>query len=308
MPDLQAGATKAQAEIDRLTTVAAQVQQLETKLATAQTKADLVPDLQAGATTAQAEIDRLTTVAAQVQQLETKLAEAQIEADKVPQLVATVATQATAFQSLKREAMDVITPLRKEVKTMKTQITQLTTDNAQLAKDLADAKRFATMANNYQEDKKAGLPVHLMTPDSVPRTPSSNKPEVQTHAPRPKEAARSPQEAEKPITHPTPLPTPEKSLLERLEASMQAMLDWIKEVGGKNAGIDASVNNSHLGPIKHLDELHAVQHKGRGQYAVHRLADLDGVPALDDPATEISYRGGFGHVTGGRGGRGGLGD
>ena len=89
---------------------------------------------------------------------------------------------------------------------------------------------------------------------------------------------------------------------------MQAMLDWIKEVGGKNAGIDASVNNSHLGPIKHLDELHAVQHKGRGQYAVHRLADLDGVPALDDPATEISYRGGFGHVTGGRGGRGGLGD
>jgi hypothetical protein len=308
VPELQAGATKAQAEIDRLTTVAAQVQQLETKLATAQTKADLVPDLQAGATKAQAEIDRLTTVAAQVQQLETKLATAQIEADKVPQLVATVATQATAFQSLKREAMDVITPLRKEVKTMKTQITQLTTDNAQLAKDLADAKRFATMANNYQEDKKAGLPVHLMTPDSVPRTPSSNKPEVQTHAPRPKEAARSPQEAEKPITHPTPLPTPEKSLLERLEASMQAMLDWIKEVGGKNAGIDASVNNSHLGPIKHLDELHAVQHKGRGQYAVHRLADLDGVPALDDPATEISYRGGFGHVTGGRGGRGGLGD
>lgn len=289
-------------------TAVADLAKAQAKLATAQSKADLVPELQAGATKAQAEIDRLTTVAAQVQQLETKLAEAQIEADKVPQLVATVATQATAFQSLKREAMDVITPLRKEVKTMKTQITQLTTDNAQLAKDLADAKRFATMANNYQEDKKAGLPVHLMTPDSVPRTPSSNKPEVQTHAPRPKEAARSPQEAEKPITHPTPLPTPEKSLLERLEASMQAMLDWIKEVGGKNAGIDASVNNSHLGPIKHLDELHAVQHKGRGQYAVHRLADLDGVPALDDPATEISYSGGFGHVTGGRGGRGGLGD
>jgi hypothetical protein len=47
-----------------------------------------------------------------------------------------------------------------------------------------------------------------------------------------------------------------------------------------------------------LDDLHAVQRVGRGTYAIHQLDKLDKVPTLDDPKTEISYRGGRGTVVG----------
>ena len=49
--------------------------------------------------------------------------------------------------------------------------------------------------------------------------------------------------------------------------------------------------------MKHIDDLHCVQKTGR-RYAVHQLADLDAVPALDDSATSIQYRDGKGHVSG----------
>lgn len=75
-------------------------------------------------------------------------------------------------------------------------------------------------------------------------------------------------------------------------------MDWIKGAGGVHAAIDTSLNQTHLGSIKYMDGLHAVQNKGRGRYAIHLLADLDNVPALDDPKTTITYLDGVGKVSG----------
>jgi hypothetical protein len=82
---------------------------------------------------------------------------------------------------------------------------------------------------------------------------------------------------------------PEKTLVERLSESLKAMLDWIRGVGGKAVELDKQFANC-TGPVKHLDDLHAVQSKGRGEYWVHKLSDLDKVPKLDDPKMVIQYR------------------
>ena len=85
-----------------------------------------------------------------------------------------------------------------------------------------------------------------------------------------------------------------KTLPERLRASMEAFLQWIKDKGGIHKEIN-SENSSHSGKITAMDDLHAVQHLGRGTYAVHRLDRLDGVPKLDVSA-DIKYRDGRGIV------------
>jgi uncharacterized protein YxeA len=126
-------------------------------------------------------------------------------------------------------------------------------------------------------------------------------------APMAPKATKTPAEAPKPKTHTTPSPTPEKSLVERLEASYRAFLDWIKGKGGTVGDVDTQ-QSGHFGPVVQVDDLHAVQSTGRGKYVVHELGKLDKVPALDDSKTEIHYRGGIGRVMGRGVGKGGLGD
>ncbi len=96
----------------------------------------------------------------------------------------------------------------------------------------------------------------------------------------------------------TPAPEeqhPEKTLAERLGASSQAMARWIEAIGAEQEPVGPGTR--HEGPVKHLDELHCVQRTGK-RYAIHRLADLDAVPALDDPTTSIRYRDGKAVVVG----------
>jgi hypothetical protein len=79
----------------------------------------------------------------------------------------------------------------------------------------------------------------------------------------------------------------QKTLPERLRASMGAFVQWIKDKGGIHKEINQS--GTHTGKIAALDDLHAVQHLGRGTYAIHRLDQLDVV-------TEIKYNEGRGLV------------
>lgn len=342
VPSLEAQATGLRAEITQLAPLAAQVPDLKTKLAEAQATAAQVPGLEMTlkATSEQvkkmdeytktlngkladadrkiateliakaeaiealvlsgeksnallktanghrAEAEKLTS---KVADLKTKLATAQQQAGKVPELEAAVTSQAAAFDKLKADATAVITPLRTEVKSMKNQIAQLEADKAELA---ATTAKWAAKAQEYQAAKAAGTPAHLIVPGKTP-------------APIPREATKTAQEAPKVSTHPTPPPTPTKSLKEALKESWEAMLDWIKGVG-VHVPIDTSLNQTHSGAVKHLDDLHAVQHKGQGRYAIHRLADLDKVPGLDDPKMEIRYTDGKGTVEG-RLGKSGVG-
>jgi hypothetical protein len=202
------------------------------------------------------------------------------EAAKVPALEAQITQQAEAFDKLKTDAMAVITPLRTEVKTMKTQIDQLEADKDQLAKDLAQAQaqRAAVLAENYQADRAKGTPGHLIVPDPIPR-----------------QATKTAQEQPETKNPDIPTPSQEKTLLEALRASLAAMLDWIKGAGGIQEAVGPST--LHFGPVKHMDDLHCVQKTGR-RYAVHRLSELDNVPALDDPKMTIRYKDGKGIVEG----------
>lgn len=181
----------------------------------------------------------------EIAEIKAKLAEAQTEAAKVPALEATITSQTAAFESLKVEAMAVITPLRKEVKTMATQITQLEADKDQLSKDLAQAQRAAVLAENYQAEKAKGTPAHLIVPDPVPRTSQSNKPEVRTPAPvigpnerarlRALEATQTTLEAPKQVQGVIPSPTPSKSpreafmaLYEGVKLVLVGMIDGMR--------------------------------------------------------------------------------
>ena len=114
-------------------------------------------------------------------------------------------------------------------------------------------------------------------------------------AKRPAEAQKRPVEAQKTPKAPSPSPIQEKTLVERLAASLAAMLEWLKAIGGVQEPVGPST--LHIGPVKHADDLHCVQKTGR-RYAVHQLADLDAIPALDDPNMSIQYRDGKGHVSG----------
>lgn len=124
------------------------------------------------------------------------------------------------------------------------------------------------------------------------RAPAAPRP-----APPQPQVVRRPVEPPKQPEAPIPLPAPEKSLVERLAASWAAMLEWIKGIGGAQEPVQPA--GLYIGPVKHLDDLHCIQKTGK-RYAVHRLADLDAVPALDDPKMEIQYRDGKGRVSGAR--------
>ena len=63
-----------------------------------------------------------------------------------------------------------------------------------------------------------------------------------------------------------------------MAASLAAMLEWIRAIGGVQEPVGPST--LHFGPVKHIDELHAVQKTGARSYAVHELSKLASLPAL----------------------------
>jgi hypothetical protein len=90
---------------------------------------------------------------------------------------------------------------------------------------------------------------------------------------------------------------PGPSLADLLKASFAKFVEWISGNSGKCIEIDTQ-RSDHYGPVVQLDDLHAVQRTGPGNFAIHQLDHLDKLPALDDPKMEIKYRGGVGQVVG----------
>ena len=260
-----------------------------------------------------------------------KLKEAKAEAAKVPKLTADLGAAAQQiaqlneqyrldrdamkasgeakqadYQALKKAheaTLEKLASTQAELTETKEKVETMTHENDDLkakldAKTEADRVRFAAMAQDYQAEKEAGVPAHLVVP-----SPSSNPDPAQPVAPAP---TKTPAEAPKAKTLPTHLPAPEKSLIERLEASLRGLLDWIKGKGWVQEPVGPSTR--HDGPVVQLDDLHCVQKTGRAKFAIHELGKLDRVPALDDSKTEISYRGGVGQVKGRGVGKGGRAD
>lgn len=93
-----------------------------------------------------------------------------------------------------------------------------------------------------------------------------------------------------------PMAQTEKTFLERLGASWEAFVAWIKDMGGQLEPVTAS--SRHDGPVVQLDDLHCLQKTGRSSYAIHELEKLDQVPELDNGQVSIRYRDGQGHVSG----------
>ena len=92
-------------------------------------------------------------------------------------------------------------------------------------------------------------------------------------------------------------PAPGTSFTEMLKASFEKMMLWVKSAGGSHKEIDTE-NAECYGPVVQLDDLHAVQRTAPNKYSIHRLDELDNVPALNDPGTEIKYQNGRGTVVG----------
>jgi hypothetical protein len=263
-------------------------------LATAQAKADQVPKLEAKIAQQTLAIGNLLVNEDVVHKNRVSEAQeiAQLKAQYDQDRATLKATQ-RAYQALKAAHEGALAELKKtnqKVEKMEKQITQLTDENTKLA---ADKAKFAAMATAYQAEKAKGTPAHLIAPGAAPAP--SNKPEVRNSAPMPPEATKRTQEPPKQPEVPIPSPAPTKSLVELLAASWGAMVGWIKAIGAEQEPVGPSTR--HDGPVKHLDDLHCVQKTGR-RYAVHRLADLDNVPALDDPQMTIQYRDGKGAVKG----------
>jgi hypothetical protein len=87
---------------------------------------------------------------------------------------------------------------------------------------------------------------------------------------------------------------PDPSFSEMLKASFEKMMLWIKSAGGSHKEIDTE----NYGQVVQLDDLHAVQRTAPNKYSIHLISDLNKIPGLDDPKTEIKYAGGVGVVSG----------
>ena len=221
------------------------------------------------------------------------------------------------YQALKRAHEGAIEALKESTK----KVTALTQENQRLQEEnqrLAERREAAsritlkTLQVDFGVDitpaeKLKGEALERWREAAEDRVAEQQFKEFQATAPekRPVETTKRPIEAPKPPKAPSPSPIQEKPLVEALRASLAAMLEWIKGAGGEREPVGPGT--LHFGPVKHLDGLHCVQKTGR-RYAVHELAKLDRVPALDDPKMEIQYRDGVGLVKGRGLGKGGLGD
>lgn len=247
-----------------------------------------------------------------------KLKEAQTEAAKVPQLEAMVSTQATEiarlnelyrlsrqalkdsgeakqadYQALKKAHEEALVKLKsqdlvignllKNEAVVHGKLTAVVQENTTLKAE--NAKLAADLAQENPALFVPGKPAPLPSIQNNPAKPVALK------------TAKTPAEAPKTKSLPTPLPMPEKTLRERLEASFKAFVDWIKGKDGVLVEVDTQ-HSDHYGSVVQLDDLHAVQRTAPGKFAIHELAKLDRVPALDDPKMEIKYRGGVGRVVG----------
>ena len=266
-------------------------------LAKAQQQAEKVPDLVEQLKASQ---EQATQKTQEIGQISTDLATAQ-------ERYTTLRTKALAIQEQRND-------LAKKVDTMTQENQRLQEENQRLAERREAASRITlkTLQVDFGVDitpaeKLKGEALERWREAAEDRVAEQQFKEFQATAPekRPVETTKRPTEAPKPPKAPSPSPIQEKPLMERLMASMQAMLDWIKGAGGEREPVGPGT--LHFGPVKHLDGLHCVQKTGR-RYAVHELAKLDRVPALDDPKMEIQYRDGVGLVKGRGLGKGGLGD
>ena len=291
--NLEGEKTKAKEEIDRVRNLGLQWSKEDSaKIKNLQAEASKVPDL--------VEQIRESQQAAAQQAQEIAQLQNQYRLDREAMKASGEAKQAD-YQQLKKAHEAALAALSK----MTEKVATVTQENQDLKDDLAATQaRFAAMASDYQEHKDQGADPALF----VPGEPAPSKPIREAVTPAtPPEATRTPVEAPKAKTPPTPQPAPEKSLQERFEASLRVFLEWIKGKGGIVGDVDTQ-QSDHYGPVVQLDDLHAVQSTGRGKYAVHELGKLDRVPALDDSKTEIRYRGGVGQVKGAGLGKGGRAD
>ena len=222
------------------------------------------------------------------------------------------------YQALKKAhdgAIEALKESNKKVTALTQENQRLQEENQRLAERREAASRITlkTLQVDFGVDitpaeKLKGEALERWREAAEDRVAEQQFKEFQATAPekRPVETTKRPTEAPKPPKAPSPSPIQEKSLGERLAASLAAMLEWIRAIGGVQEPVGPST--LHFGPVKHIDELHAVQKTGARSYAVHELSKLASLPALDDPKMEIQYRGGVGQVKGGRGGKGGRAD
>lgn len=224
------------------------------------------------------------------------LAKAQQEAAKVPGLVEKYTTLRTKALAIQEQRND----LAKKVDTMTQENQDLRTENERL--EAISRITLKTLEADFGVDikpaeKLKGEALEKWREAAEDKVFEQQLAEMKTPAPakRPMEATNRPAEALKNQKAPNPTSTQQKTLAERLAASWQAMLEWVKAIGGVQEPVGPST--LHIGPVLHADELHCIQKTGR-RYAVHELAKLDAVPALDDPKMEIQYRDGKGHVSG----------
>ena len=235
------------------------------------------------------------------------LAKTQQVAAKVPALVEQVNTAQERYTTLRTKALAIQeqrNDLAKKVDTMTQENQRLKMENQRLAERREAASRLTlqTLKADFGVDigpaeKLKGEALEKWREAAEDKVFEQQLAEMKPPAPakRPVEAQNRPVEAPKLSKAPSPSPIQEKSLVERLAASLAAMLEWIRGAGGAQEPVQPA--GLYIGPVKHIDELHCVQKTGR-RYAVHQLADLDAVPALDDPNMSIQYRDGKGHVSG----------
>ena len=211
------------------------------------------------------------------------------------------------YQALKKAhdgAIEALKESNKKVTALTQENQRLQTENERLAERREAASRLTlqTLKADFGVDiapaeKLKGEALETWRDAAEDKVFEQQLAEMKHPAPakRPAEAQKRPAEAPKTPKAPSPSPIQEKTLVERLAASLAAMLEWLRGAGGAQEPVGPST--LHIGPVLHADELHCIQKTGR-RYAVHQLADLDAVPALDDPKMEIQYRDGKGHVSG----------
>ena len=244
------------------------------------------------------------TAVADLAKAQAKLTEAKTEADKVPALVAqlnaaqeqtTTVTQqsvglARQVAQYQRDGATATTAQADKVLELEQQLktTQQEAINTKLTAD-ERYKKLHGQALEIQSERnelaKKVATLSVAPPAQPERRPTPAAP-AQIPAPRHQTPA---------VQAPAPAPAP--TLAERLAESLQRLLDWIKGQGGVLKEINTEKADCD-GAVVQLDDLHAVQRVGRGTYAIYQLDKLDKVPTLDDPKTEISYRGGRGTVVG----------
>lgn len=219
---------------------------------------------------------------------------AQYDQDRATLKASGEATQ-QAYQSLKKAHEEA----QAELKATKEKVVEMDEYTKKLEADLAAgedkiAQALIEKAAAIEALVQAGVKSEALLVTAEGHRDAAAKLTSQSNTMTPeviKTASEPPKQPEAPIAPPKPA----KSLAERLAASWEAMLGWIKSIGAEQEPIGP--NTRHDGPVKHLDDLHCVQKTGR-RYAVHRLADLDNTPALDDPRMSIKYSNGVGQVTG----------